>query len=180
METCLNFINFDKKTKFSYNIDVILDPCVGDLYVDKKKPIIYKLSLIKDRIFNEETADIYCNFIISRLISMLPNVIYTLEGTDVKEQIRVFDTITNEYYTIYKMNSIMGIACDELQNLLISKSISGRTICCNPDCNNDFDSNNGQKYCKSEKCQKYRNNMKSKASYNRIQETKKKASQLNN
>lgn len=179
LEASLKFINFDRNTKDTYNIDKELDPCELDLYENQKEDIIYKLNLIRDRIFNEETADIYCDFIIRRMISMLPKFIYSLESPDVKEQIRIYDEFTNEYRTIYTMKSILGIACDELENMLISKSVSGRTICCNPDCNNDFDSNNGQKYCKSVKCQKYRNNIKSKASYNRMHEAKKKASQLN-
>ena len=172
LEEALNFINFDRRTRDAYNIDVVLDPCEFDLYEGKKEPIIYKLGLIRDRIFNEETAKLYCNFITRRMISILPCVIYFLEDYDVKEQIRVYDDITDEFRTIHEMKSIIGVACDELENRLISKSISGKIICSNPDCNNDFDDVNGQKYCKSIKCQKYRNNLKSKASYDRAQAKK--------
>lgn len=168
LEIDLNFINFENHIKTKYNIGVKFEELkinIIDIYKNVKNEIIEKLELFKNRNFNDKTSQEYCKFIIDFILEIVQSCIPIIEEPHFVEKKIIFEDDISQYRLKESADSIIELACNELIHILTSKTVEGKTICKNPDCNNEFDSKYGQEFCKAVRCQKYRKNKKSKDWY---------------
>ena len=171
LESDLFIIDFEKFVKFHYDIDIEPSEFTISLHEKIKPEIIAKLELIKHKKFEEYSLEIYCNFIRENVISMVLSISPGIEEPSKIERSLIYEEEICNYRIKDSIDSIFSLACNELIGLLTSKSLIGRTVCHNPECNNDFDAKSNKLYCNSKRCQKYRNNKKNKAYYERTKES---------
>ena len=180
----LETIGFNDFVNFYYDLYQTTDDSpikILDLNLNKRENIIDIFKSFLERDFNDQNAENFINFLNDNIVK------YTLNKIGIREEVNhitiltiqkpFYEPNTNQHRTITSADSIIGIVYNRLLFCLSTTTATTREICHNPSCNNEFDSKNGQLYCKLEKCQKYRERIKSKNSYYRSKE--KKANQTN-